>query len=460
MSIFSPCSSVMTFLTRLPMGPMHAPLAFTPGWCEATAILVRCPASRAIATISTAPEAISGTSSEKSFLTRPGWVRDNVIDGPRYPLRTCNTKQRNRSPCTYRSPGTCSVGGRIASILPRSTRTARGSFPCWITPATMSPSRPAYSPKVSSSSASRSRCKMTCRAVVAAIRPKPAGVWSYSRSTWPSSPVSAAQTVTCPVVRSTSTRAVAAESPDLWYATSSASSMALIARSIEMSFSLSRLRRTLRSMSIPAPPVPRLGAVKHRGGLGSPGLARPAELDLHPPRAELVVIELDAVALDAQRHRRLAGQENPAVDGRRPARRSRPAGIGRGRRRERGADQPALGAAPVPGLGQRPVHPRGRHLEGVRDLAHDAAGVQAHRHFPADLGDLVQSRPAVGIDHQLQQPAPPGRADPDRLQVHPRRADHRFQHAGQVGRLGQRACRAHPLGASAARAPSVASPRA
>src|SRR5215468_2011087 len=421
MSIFSPCSSVMTFLTRLPMGPMHAPLAFTPGWCEATAILVRCPASRAIATISTAPEAISGTSSEKSFFTRPGCVRDSVIDGPRYPLRTCSTKQRNRSPCTYRSPGTFSVGGSIASTLPRSTRTARGSFPCWITPATMSPSRPAYSPKVSSSSASRSRCRMTCRAVVAAIRPKPAGVWSYSRSTWPSSPVSAAQTVTCPVVRSTSTRAVAAESPDLWYATSSASSMALIARSIEMSFSLSRLRRTLRSMSILAAPVPRLSAIKHRTG---PGVG-PAELDLHPPRAELHVVELDAVTLDVQRHRCVAGRENPATDGRRPAR-SRLAVVVFAPHRERGADQAALGTAPMPGLGERPVHPGGGHFEGVRDLAHDAAGVQAHRNLPADLGDLVQCRPAIGIDHQLEQPAPPGRADPDRLQVHARRADHRF----------------------------------
>ena len=30
MSIFSPCSSVITLRTRLPMGPMQAPLAFTP----------------------------------------------------------------------------------------------------------------------------------------------------------------------------------------------------------------------------------------------------------------------------------------------------------------------------------------------------------------------------------------------------------------------------------------------
>src|ERR1700742_3703530 len=85
-----------------------------------------------------------------------------------------------RSPCRYCSLGTCSAGGSTASSLPRSTSTVLGSLPCWITPATMSPSRPAYSPKVSSSSTSRSCCRITCRAVVAAIRPKPAGVSSYS----------------------------------------------------------------------------------------------------------------------------------------------------------------------------------------------------------------------------------------------------------------------------------------
>src|SRR5215831_16785325 len=140
--------------------------------------------------------------------------------------------------------------------------------------------------------------------------------------------------------------------------------MALIARSIEMSFSLSRPRRTLRSMSILAPPVPGPGAVKHGTGPGPPGLAGPAELDLHPPRAEFVVVKLDAVALDVQRHGRVTGLENPAVYHRRPPRRSRSAGTCSVRHRERSADQPALGAAPVPGLGERPVHPRGGHFEG------------------------------------------------------------------------------------------------
>ena len=71
----------------------------------------------------------------------------------------------------------------------------------------MSPSLPENSPNLRSSSASRSRCSMICFAVVAAIRPKPSGVSSYSPTTLPSSSSSAANTVTCPVLRSSSTRA-------------------------------------------------------------------------------------------------------------------------------------------------------------------------------------------------------------------------------------------------------------
>ena len=63
----------------------------------------------------------------------------------------------------------------IASILPRSTSTVRVSLPCWTTPETMSPSTPAKWPYFCSSSASRSRCMMTWRAVEAATRPKPRG---------------------------------------------------------------------------------------------------------------------------------------------------------------------------------------------------------------------------------------------------------------------------------------------
>ena len=58
--------------------------------------------------------------------------------------------------------------------------TSSGLRPCWMTPETMSPSLPENSPNRTSSSASRSRCSMICLAVVAAIRPKPSGVSSYS----------------------------------------------------------------------------------------------------------------------------------------------------------------------------------------------------------------------------------------------------------------------------------------
>ena len=110
----------------------------------------------------------------------------------------------------------------------------------------------------------------------------------------------------------------------------------------------------------------------------------------------------------------VTGHENPALEGRRPP---RSALIVSARRRERRADQPALRPAPVPRLGERPVHARGRNFQGVGDLAHGAAAIQAHRHFAADLGDRVQAHPAIGVHYQLEQPAPPGRADPDRLQV-------------------------------------------
>src|SRR5713226_8413363 len=120
--------------------------------------------------------------------------------------------------------------------------------------------------------------------------------------------------------------------------------MALIARSIEMSFSLSRLRRTLRSMSIVASPVPRPGAIKHGARLGARGVG-PAELDLHLPGAEFDVVEFDLVTVDVQGDRGFAGHENPALEGRRPPRRSGPARIVSARHRERRADQPALGSA-------------------------------------------------------------------------------------------------------------------
>ena len=65
--------------------------------------------------------------------------------------------------------------------------------------------------------------------------------------------------------------------------------MALMARSIEMSFSLSRLRRTLKSMSIWLPLVPRVVVV---------GGAPAAELDLHLAGSQFLVAELALLAGD------------------------------------------------------------------------------------------------------------------------------------------------------------------
>ena len=61
--------------------------------------------------------------------------------------------------------------------------------------------------------------------------------------------------------------------------------MALMARSIEMSFSLSRLRRTLRSMSIGLPLVPPRALALVR-------CAPTAELDLHLAGSQLLIAEL------------------------------------------------------------------------------------------------------------------------------------------------------------------------
>src|SRR5580692_7674447 len=317
-----------------------------------------------------------------------------------------------RSPCTYRSPGTCSAGGSTASILPRSTRTVRGSRPCWITPATMSPSCPAYSPKVISSSTSRSRCRITCRAVVAAIRPNPAGVSSYSRPVTPSSLASRAQTVTWPVARLTSTREAGLAPSVLWYAISSASSIALMAVSDEMSFSFSRLRSTLRSMSIAASSKVFIVFV-----FVEFGVRNPPELDLDRTRAQLPLPE---PALSP-------GQvERDAVGVRRPY----PA-LHRALARHLHLHQPTDRAPPVPRLGQRAVHPGRGDLQGVRHLAERVDLVEHGRDLAADVGRVVEADPAVAVHHDAQQPPLACDGHPHGLQVHSGRGDHGLDQLGQ-----------------------------
>ena len=75
MSIFSPPSSATTAWTRAPRWPTVAPTGSRPSWRLATATLMRLPASRAIALISTVPVWISGTSSSNRRRRKPLCVR-------------------------------------------------------------------------------------------------------------------------------------------------------------------------------------------------------------------------------------------------------------------------------------------------------------------------------------------------------------------------------------------------
>ena len=63
--------------------------------------------------------------------------------------------------------------------MPRSTRMFRRSPVCWTMPVTTSPTRSMYSSYIISRSASRIRCRITCLAVWAAMRPKFCGVTSW-----------------------------------------------------------------------------------------------------------------------------------------------------------------------------------------------------------------------------------------------------------------------------------------
>ena len=98
MSIFSGPRFSITARTRAPPGPISAPFGFTPSVLALTAILVRAPASRAMAMMDTAPETSSGTSRSNSLRTSSGWERDTTISGPLMPRATFTTYTRMRSP--------------------------------------------------------------------------------------------------------------------------------------------------------------------------------------------------------------------------------------------------------------------------------------------------------------------------------------------------------------------------
>src|ERR1700730_16274844 len=72
--------------------------------------------------------------------------------------------------------------------------------------------------------------------------------------------------------------------------------MALTARSIEISFSVSRLRRTLRSMSIPLPLVPGFPGSRPRG-------PRIAEFHLYPAWSQVPIGDLAPLSIYFELHR-------------------------------------------------------------------------------------------------------------------------------------------------------------
>ena len=154
-----------------PSGPTHAPTGSTAGSFDHTAIFDRWPGSRATALISTTPSAISGTSSSKSFLSRPGCVRrddDLRALGAAAHLGDVRLQPLAAAVRLARAPA------RPAAAGPRPSRgraACTGARTCWTMPVTMSPSRPANSSYVISRSASRSFWKITCFAVCAPMRP-------------------------------------------------------------------------------------------------------------------------------------------------------------------------------------------------------------------------------------------------------------------------------------------------
>ena len=91
MSIFSPRSSCTTAWTRLPFIPTQAPTGSTSPSREETAILARPPGSRAAASMTTTPSAISGTSISKSLRSSSTEARERMICGPRDSRSTSNT---------------------------------------------------------------------------------------------------------------------------------------------------------------------------------------------------------------------------------------------------------------------------------------------------------------------------------------------------------------------------------
>ena len=106
MSTFSPPSSSTTAFTRAPLLPTHAPTASTCASSLKIAILVRCPASREMDLMTTAPDLISGTSISNRRLTKPAAARDTRTCALRPLFLIFFTYTFRRWLTSYFSPGT------------------------------------------------------------------------------------------------------------------------------------------------------------------------------------------------------------------------------------------------------------------------------------------------------------------------------------------------------------------
>ena len=170
MSTRSPASSCVTACTREPRMPTQVPIGSMRLSLVCTAILARMPGSRAADLISSRPSSISGTSSSNSFMMNCGAVRDRMSCGPLAWRSIFATHARTRSPTRRFSFGImCSRGSSASSrpdsmmALPRSMR--------FTVPVTSSSPRDRKSCRICSRSASRMRCRITCLAVCAPMRP-------------------------------------------------------------------------------------------------------------------------------------------------------------------------------------------------------------------------------------------------------------------------------------------------
>src|ERR1700733_12820510 len=188
-----------------------------------------------------------------------------------------------------------------------------------------------------------------------------------------------------------------------------------------MSFSLSRLRRTLRSMSIGFSPIPDWPIPGWRcqvlaaGGRPPQVAITAAELHLDLPGPKVGVTDLVLCAVDVQGHAGRCGCDDPSFNsagfsgaglnwaGLRWA--FTIAGWGRCVSRSGAkifnvdADQAPPGPAPVTFLGQRTVHARRRDLERVAAWAHRVLAVDLGGDRAADPGDGVHVHAVIGVHH-------------------------------------------------------------